>query len=101
MLSNLERFAIIIFTKWCTFQTDKDMFHIPTSKHDLAQRANRVWKELRDLNIKEGFDDSYEKFPEEWFGENGFKDYITGKPLTIDQAEKMKLDYYKEWRWTK
>ncbi len=35
----------------------------------------------------------------EWFGENGFKDYITGKPLTIDQAEKMKLDYYKEWGW--
>ena len=74
---------------------------IPTSKQDLAQRVNRVWKELRDLNIKEGFDDSYEKFPEEWFGENGFKDYITGKPLTIDQAEKMKLDYYKEWGWTK
>ena len=73
---------------------------IPTSKHDLAQRVNRVWKQLRDLNIKEGFDDSCEKFPEEWFGENGFKDYITGKPLTIDQAEKMKLDYYKEWGWT-
>ena len=30
MLAHLERFAIIIFTKWCTFQTDKDMFHIPS-----------------------------------------------------------------------
>ncbi|MFC1877957.1 aldehyde ferredoxin oxidoreductase N-terminal domain-containing protein [Thermodesulfobacteriota bacterium] len=72
---------------------------IPTTKQDLAERANRIWKELRDLNIREGLDDSYETFPEEWFGENGFKDYITGKPLTIDQAEKMKLDYYKEWGW--
>ena len=72
---------------------------IPTTKQDLAERTNRIWKELRDINIREGLDDSYETFPEEWFGENGFKDYITGEPLTIDQAEKMKLDYYKEWGW--
>jgi len=72
---------------------------IPTTKQDLAERAGRIWKELRDLNIREGLDDSFETFPEEWFGENGFKDYLTGKPLTMDQAEKMKLDYYKEWGW--
>lgn len=73
---------------------------IPTSKEDLARRANRIWKELRDLNIREGLDDSSEAFPEEWFGEKGFKEYITGKPLTREQAEMMRMDYYKEWGWT-
>jgi len=73
---------------------------IPTSKEDLGRRANRIWKKLRDLNIREGLDDSSETFPEEWFGEKGFKDYITGKPLTQEQAEMMRKDYYKEWGWT-
>jgi aldehyde:ferredoxin oxidoreductase len=72
---------------------------IPTSKKDLARRVNRVWKTLRDLNIREGLDDSDEAFPQEWFGENGFKDYVTGEPLTLEQAENMRMDYYDEWGW--
>jgi aldehyde:ferredoxin oxidoreductase len=72
---------------------------IPTSKQELALRVNRIWKKLRDLNAREGWDDSQEKFPKEWFGENGFKDYVTGEPLTMDQAEMMKSDYYSEWGW--
>ena len=73
---------------------------IPTSKQELALRVTRIWKKLRDMNAREGWDDSLEKFPKEWFGENGFKDYVTGEPLTIDQAERMKSDYYREWGWT-
>jgi aldehyde:ferredoxin oxidoreductase len=73
---------------------------IPTSKQELALRINRVWKKLRDINTREGWDVSHEKFPKEWFGENGFKDYVTGEPLTMDQAEMMKTDYYAEWGWT-
>jgi len=72
---------------------------IHTTKADLAERVARIWKTLRDLNLREGLDDSYEAFPEEWFGENGFKDYLTGEPLTIEQAEQMRLDYYDEWGW--
>lgn len=72
---------------------------IPASKQELARRVNRIWKNLRDINAREGWDDSHEKFPEEWFGESGFKDYVTGEPLTMDQAEMMKRDYYSEWGW--
>ena len=73
---------------------------ISTTKQDLARRVKRIWKKLRDLNIREGLDDSDEKFPHEWFGENGFKDYVTGAPITLEQAEMMKRDYYREWGWT-
>ena len=72
---------------------------IPTSTDDLCKRADRVWTLFRDLNIRHGLDASKEALPEQWFRDAGFKDYLTGTPLTIDQAEKMKNDYFDEWGW--
>jgi aldehyde:ferredoxin oxidoreductase len=72
---------------------------IPTSTDDLCKRADRVWTLFRELNIRHGLDASKEALPEQWFRDAGFKDYLTGTPLTIDQAEKMKTDYFDEWGW--
>ena len=72
---------------------------IPTSTDDLCKRADRVWTLFRELNIRHGLDASKETLPEQWFRDAGFKDYLTGTPLTIDQAEKMKTDYFYEWGW--
>ena len=72
---------------------------IPTSTDDLSKRADRVWTLFRELNIWHGLDASKEALPEQWFRDAGFKEYLTGTPLTIDQAEKMKTDYFDEWGW--
>ena len=72
---------------------------IPTSTDDLCKRADRVWTLFRELNIRHGLDASKEALPEQWFRDAGFKDYLTGTPLTIEQAEKMKNDYFDEWGW--
>ncbi len=72
---------------------------IPTSTDDLCKRADRVWTLFRELNIRHGLDASKEALPEQWFRDAGFKDYLTGTPLTIEQAEKMKTDYFDEWGW--
>ena len=72
---------------------------IPTSTDDLCKRADQVWTLFRELNIRHGLDASKETLPEQWFRDAGFKDYLTGTPLTIDQAEKMKTDYFDEWGW--
>ena len=72
---------------------------IPTSTDDLCKRADRVWTLFRELNIRHGLDASKEALPEQWFRDAGFKEYLTGTPLTIDQAEKMKTDYFDEWGW--
>ncbi len=72
---------------------------ISTTVADLGNRANRAWKTLRDLNIREGLGESHEVLPAQWFSEGGFKDYLTGKPLTIEQAEEIKKDYFREWGW--
>ena len=63
---------------------------IPTSTDDLCKRADQVWTLFRELNIRHGLDASKETLPEQWFRDAGFKEYLTGTPLTIDQAEKMK-----------
>ncbi|MCD6584667.1 MAG: hypothetical protein J7K96_02785 [Desulfobacteraceae bacterium] len=72
---------------------------IPTTMADLGNRAKRAWKTLRDLNIREGLGESHETLPAQWFSDGGFKDYLTGKPLTIEQAEEIKKDYFREWGW--
>ena len=72
---------------------------IPTSTDDLCKRADQVWTLFRELNIRHGLDASKETLPEQWFRDAGFKDYLTGTPLTIEQAEKMKTDYFDEWGW--
>ncbi|MBC2716364.1 MAG: hypothetical protein HF978_13735 [Desulfobacteraceae bacterium] len=72
---------------------------IPTSTDDLRKRVDRVWTTFRELNIREGLDASKEALPDQWFKEPGFKEYLTGEPLTKEQAEEMKREYFDEWGW--
>jgi aldehyde:ferredoxin oxidoreductase len=72
---------------------------IPASTADLGRRTERIWRTLRELNIREGLDESKETLPEQWFKDSGFKDYLTGKPLTREKAEEMKTEYFREWGW--
>jgi len=73
---------------------------IPTSTEDLRARVDRVWSTLRALNVREGLEASQELLPEQWFGQSGFKEYLTGEPLTAAQAEEMKAEYFSEWSWS-
>jgi aldehyde:ferredoxin oxidoreductase len=72
---------------------------IPTTVSELRKRADRVWTTLREINIRERPADSTEALPEKWFGETGFKDYLTGEPLTRDKVDIMKKEYVEEWGW--
>jgi aldehyde:ferredoxin oxidoreductase len=66
---------------------------------ELRKRADRVWTTLREINNRERPADSMEALPEQWFGETGFKDYLTGEPLTRDKVDIMKMEYVEEWGW--
>ena len=72
---------------------------IPTTAADLRKRTDRIWTTFREINIREGLDDSKEALPDRWFKKSGFKDYLTGEPLTKEQAEEMKKEYFDEWGW--
>ena len=72
---------------------------IPTSTDDLRKRVDRVWTTFRELNIREGLDASKEALPDQWFRESGFKEYLTGEPLSKKQAEEMKKEYFDAWGW--
>ena len=72
---------------------------ISTTAADLRKRTDRIWTTFREINIREGLDDSKEALPDQWFKKSGFKDYLSGEPLTKDQAEEMKKDYFDEWGW--
>lgn len=73
---------------------------IKTDIEALRHRAGRIWTLYRMANIREGFEkEDLEMLPDQWFGEKGFKDYVTGEPLTKDQAQRMIEDYYEEWGW--
>jgi aldehyde:ferredoxin oxidoreductase len=69
---------------------------ISTSIFDLRERADRAWTTLREINIREGLDDSMEALPDQWFKEPGFKNYLSGKPLTMDEVLTMKKEYFEE-----
>lgn len=73
---------------------------IKTSLDDLRQRVDRVWTLYRMANLREGFRrDIHEVLPDQWFGDKGFKEYVSGKPLSKEQAQQMIADYYEEWGW--
>ncbi len=73
---------------------------IETSVTELRHRAERAWTLLRMANVREGFSrDRYERLPATWFGDQGFLDYVTEEPLTVEQAEGMIDDYFLEWGW--
>lgn len=70
-----------------------------TDPETLRQRVDRVWTLLRLANVREGHGRDYDALPRQWFGEKGFKDYVTEKPLTIEEAGEMIEDYYEEQGW--
>jgi aldehyde:ferredoxin oxidoreductase len=73
---------------------------ISTNLHSLRKRVDRVWSLYRLINLREGLErNTQENPPEQWFITNGFKDYLTGEPLTTSEAQKMIEDYYAEWGW--
>jgi aldehyde:ferredoxin oxidoreductase len=72
---------------------------IKTGLEDLRQRVDRVWTLYKLANVREGVDRKQEKFPNQWINESGFKNYVTQKPLTGTEIEKMIEDYYAEWGW--
>jgi len=73
---------------------------VTTDLPGLRQRAERVWTLLRMANLKDGFKRQYkEVLPEKWFQSPGFKEYVTERPLTSQETEKMVEDYYDEWGW--
>ncbi len=65
----------------------------------LRERVERVWTLLRMANVREGFARRDDFLPHEWFGEKGFKEYLSEKPVTRDEVKKMIEDYYNEWGW--
>jgi aldehyde:ferredoxin oxidoreductase len=72
---------------------------IKTDLPELGKRVDRVWTLLRMVNVREGLDRKAETLPEKWFEAPGFKDYVTEKPLSRQESEKMIEDYYEEWGW--
>jgi aldehyde:ferredoxin oxidoreductase len=72
---------------------------IETDLDELGRRADRVWTLLRLASLREGLGRRDEGLPEKWFEEPGFKNYVTGEPLTREEAERMIEDYYEEWGW--
>lgn len=72
---------------------------IKTDPESLRQGVDRGWTLLRLANVREGFGRADDALPGQWFGEKGFKDYVTEKPLTMEEAEGMIEDYYEEQGW--
>lgn len=73
---------------------------IPTDLPALRRRVERVWTLYRLINLREGLDRRQEEAPPaQWFGEAGFKDYLTGRPLVRAEVERMIGDYFQEWGW--
>lgn len=73
---------------------------IPTDLPSLRERVDRVWTLYRMANLREGLvPQEDEVAPEQWFGKDGFRAYLTGEPLKRSETERMIKDYYNEWGW--
>jgi aldehyde:ferredoxin oxidoreductase len=72
---------------------------IPTDLESLRQRVTRVFTLYRLANLREGLEPGAEAIPAKWFGEAGFKDYLSGRPLTMADAQAMVGNYFHEWGW--
>lgn len=75
------------------------MTGLATDLEGLRQGADRVWTLLRLANLREGFSRKEDGFPEQWFGADGFRDYVTDAPVTREALERMVEDYYDEQGW--
>jgi aldehyde:ferredoxin oxidoreductase len=73
---------------------------IETSLSDLRDRADRAWTLLRLANVREGFQrERDEVLPRKWFGDRGFQEYVSERPLGIEETDRMIDDYYRAWGW--
>lgn len=70
-----------------------------TPLDELRFKADRVWTLLRMLNVREGFGRAQDSPPAQWFGLEGFKDYLSERPLSREDVDKMIEDYYEEQGW--
>jgi aldehyde:ferredoxin oxidoreductase len=69
------------------------------SLDELRLRADRVWTLLRLLNVREGLTRAKDSPPRGWFGPDGFRDYLSDRPLKPEEVEAMVEDYYSEQGW--
>jgi len=74
---------------------------IETDLARLRERAERVWTLYRLIRCRDdgARRDGPEGLPARWFGEAGFKEYVTGRPLTAGDVGRMIRDYHDEWGW--
>jgi len=64
---------------------------IDVDRKELMGKAKEVWRMLKLANLKTTGDIP----PDDWF-EDGFRDYVTGKPLGREDVERMIEEYYEE-----
>ncbi|WP_202318720.1 aldehyde ferredoxin oxidoreductase N-terminal domain-containing protein [Archaeoglobus neptunius] len=68
------------------------------TKEEMMGRAKEIWTLLKLANVREGFRREHDSPPDDWF-EDGFRDYVTGKPLAKEDVERMVDEYYREMGW--
>ncbi|MBT7888350.1 MAG: hypothetical protein HN580_04975 [Deltaproteobacteria bacterium] len=73
---------------------------IETSLDQLRERVDRVWTLYRLMNLRENLPrETDQPLPERWFKADGFKEYVSEKPLSPEDVRQMIEDYYAEWGW--
>jgi len=73
---------------------------IGTDLPGLRERAERVWTLYRLMNAGDGGrPEDGEALPERWFTDPGFREYVTERPLTRPDVERMIRQYHDEWGW--
>ena len=65
------------------------------SESRLLDKAKEIWRMLKLANFRAGFTRADDLPPEDWF-DDGFRDYVTGEPLTKEDVERMMDEYYME-----
>jgi len=72
---------------------------IKTDLDALRLRSDRAWTLLCMANVRAGYTRKDDILPEKWFQDPAFKNYLTGRPLSPDDVERMMDDYYDEQGW--
>jgi aldehyde:ferredoxin oxidoreductase len=72
---------------------------IKTDLDALRRRADRAWTLLHMANVRAGYSRKDDIVPEKWFQAPGFLEYLSGRPLSPDDVERMMDDYYDEQGW--
>jgi len=72
---------------------------IPTDAEKLAERADRSWTLLALANAGAGRGLTPGEVPRAWYGGEGFRDYVDGTALSLEDIGGMIADYYDEQGW--